>query len=87
MLHLLTDYVNWLKPGKKIIDIILVKENNEENKERKEETLLFNTVYLTGKRINQYSREDIIPIYVLKGAKADINKRIKDEADRKINRH
>ena len=87
MLHLLTEYVNWLKPGKKIIDVTLVKENNEENKERKEETLLFNTVYLVGKKINQYARKNTISIYVLKGAKADFNKRMKDEADRKINRH
>ena len=65
MLHLLNDYVNWLKPGKKIIDIILVKENNKKDKERKEEQPLFDTVYLAGRRINKYAREDTILIFVL----------------------
>jgi hypothetical protein len=37
------------------------------------------------KRINQYAREPEISIYVLKGAKVDVIKRIKEEADRKKN--
>jgi hypothetical protein len=77
------DYINWLKFDKKIIDVILVKETDDNDKERKKEIPLFDTVYLADKRINQYALEDTISIYVLKGAKIDINKRIKDEAERK----
>lgn len=65
--------------------MILVKEADDEDKERKSEIPIFDTVYLADKRINKFAREDTISIYVLKGAKADINKRIKDEADRKKN--
>lgn len=81
------DYVNWLKYDKKIIDVVLVKEKDDEDKERREEISLFDTVYLATKRINQFAREDTISIYILKGAKTDINKRIKDEADRKKDYH
>jgi hypothetical protein len=77
------DYINWLRYDNKITDVVLVKESDDEDKDRKEETPLFDSVYLAGKRINQYAREDTISIYVLKGAKVDIHKRIKDEADRK----
>lgn len=79
------DYINWLKYDRKIIDVVLVKEADDEDKDRKEEIPLFDTVYLADKRINQYAREDTISIYVLKGAKVDINKGIKDEAERKKN--
>jgi Dolichyl-phosphate-mannose-protein mannosyltransferase len=77
------DYINWLKFDKKIIDVVLVKEADDEDKDRKEEIPLFDTVYLANKRINQYAREDTISIYVLKGATVDVLKRIKDEAERK----
>lgn len=75
------DYVNWLRYDKKITDVILVKEGYDEDKYRKEEIPLFDTVYLADKRINQYAREDTIFIYVLRGAKVDINKRIAEEAE------
>ena len=39
----------------------------------KKNVTLFDTVYLAVQRINQYAREDTISIYVLKGAKTDIN--------------
>jgi 4-amino-4-deoxy-L-arabinose transferase-like glycosyltransferase len=77
------DYVNWLRLNREIKDVILVKESNDEDKDRNVEKPLFDTVYLAGKRINNFAREDTISIYVLRGARADINKRIKDEAERK----
>jgi hypothetical protein len=75
------DYVNWLLFDKKIIDVILVKEKGAGDKERKTEIPFFDTVYLAAQRINRFAREDTISIYVLRGAKVDISKRIKDEAD------
>ncbi|MNF10937.1 hypothetical protein D3C80_2120330 [compost metagenome] len=69
--------------NKKFTDVILVKEFDDEDKKRKEEIPLFDTVYLAGKRINQFAREPEISIYVLRGAKVDIRKRIIDEMERK----
>lgn len=77
------DYVNWLQYDRSIVDAILVKEKDDEDKERITERPHFDTVYLAYKRINQYALEDTISIYVLRGAKIDVNKRIKEEADRK----
>lgn len=70
--------------NRKIIDVVLVKNSNDKDKNRHQEIQLFDTVYLASQRINKYAREDTISIYVLKGAKIDVNKRLKDEADRKI---
>jgi hypothetical protein len=79
------DYINWLRFDKKIIDVVLVKEADDDDKDRKVEIPLFDTVYLAGKRINTFAREEEISIYVLKGARVDVNERIKEEADRKKN--
>lgn len=76
------DYVNWLQYNKIIKDVILVKENDDEDKTRSTEIPLFDTVYLAAQRINTLAREDTISIYVLRGARVDINKRIKEEADK-----
>ena len=80
------DYLNWLDYSKPIRDVILVKEADDGDRERKTEVPLFDTVYLAGKRINPYAREEEISIYVLRGAKVDVNRRIKEEADIKKNR-
>jgi hypothetical protein len=79
------DYVNWLPLGMKIKDVILVKEDNDDDPERKTEIPLFDTVYVAGKRINKFAREPEISIYVLRGAKVEVNKRIKDEMEEKKN--
>ena len=63
----------------------MVKESNDEDKNRKTEIPLFDKVYLASQRINAFAREDTISIYVLRGAKIEVNKRIKDEADREKN--
>jgi len=81
------DYIDWFDLNKKITDVILVKEMDDEDKERKVEIPLFDSVYLAGKRINQYAREEEISIYVLRGAKVDVRKRIIEERDKKKNYH
>nr|WP_315158183.1 glycosyltransferase family 39 protein [uncultured Flavobacterium sp.] len=78
------DYINWLPLDMKIKDVILVKEDNDDDKERKTEIPLFDTVYLAGKRINKFAREPEISIYVLRGAKVDVSKRIKYEMELKL---
>jgi hypothetical protein len=79
------DYINWLRVNRDIRDVVLVKESDDEDKERKVEQPLFDTVYLAGRRINNFAREDTISIYVLSGARVDVNKRLIDEAERKKN--
>jgi hypothetical protein len=79
------DYINWLRYDRKIVDAVLVKENNDKDKGRKTEIPLCDTVYLAAQRINKFAREDTISIYVLRGAKVDVNKRIFEEAERKKN--
>lgn len=77
------DYLTWLRYDKKIVDAILVKAPGDKDKNRTTEVPLFDTVYRADRRINRFAREDTISIYVLKGAKADINVRIKQEADQR----
>jgi hypothetical protein len=79
------DYINWISLDKKIEDVVLVKETfYDRDKYRQKEIPLFDTVYLATQRINHYAREDTISIYVLKGAKVDINKIVKlDVEERK----
>jgi len=54
-------------------------EEEENEKNSNEAFQLFDTVYLAGKRINPYAREQAISIYVLLGAKVDVNARIREE--------
>jgi hypothetical protein len=78
------DYINWLPFDKTIVDVVLVKETcYDMDRDRNKEVSLFDTVYLATQRINQYAREDTISIYVLKGAKVDINKIIKDDVNKR----
>lgn len=79
------DYINWIPLDKKIENVILVKEEDDEDKDRTKERPLFDTIYLAGKRINTYAREREIVIYVLKGANIDVNKIIKKEIASKKN--
>jgi len=80
------DYINWLPLNTKIENVILVKEDFYDNDRNREKQIpLFDTVYLAAKRINQYAREDTISVYVLKGAKIDVNKIIKNDIDQRKN--
>jgi len=80
------DYINWLRFDKKIANVILVKETAyDKDRDRKKEIPLFDSVYLAVQRINRYAREDTISIYLLKDAKVDVNKIIKEEVEQKKN--
>jgi hypothetical protein len=80
------DYANWITYNEPIKNVILVKETYyDRDRQRLEEKPLFDTVYLAAQRINPYAREDTISIYVLRGAKTDISKRIKEEQTEELN--
>ena len=73
------DYVNWVKLDKEIKNVILVQEASDDDPAREKEKPLFDTVLLVGANNNPYSREIGTKIYLLKGAKANINERIEKE--------
>lgn len=79
------DYINWIDLDEKIKDVMLVKEAAEDKDPlRKKEKPFFDTVYLAASRVNVFARENRISIYLLKGAKIDVNGYIKKEiAERK----
>ncbi len=79
------DYIDWINLDQKIIDVILVKEMDDEDKARTEEIPLFDSVYLASKRINRFAKEEEISIYVLRGAKVDIMQRIIAERNEEKN--
>ena len=67
------DYINWIRPGKEIKNIILVKEADDNDSTRTKEKPLFDSVSLVGRNDNQYSREEGTKIFLLQGAKININ--------------
>jgi hypothetical protein len=62
-----------------IKNVILVKWHNDKDPDRNQEKPLFDSVALIGRDTNPYSRESGASVYLLTGAKADINSRISKE--------
>jgi hypothetical protein len=75
------DYINWIPLDKEIKNVILVKEALDDDSTRSKEKPLFDTVFLAGKNDNPYSREQGTKIFLLEGAKTDINKILSKEID------
>ncbi|MHA3787136.1 glycosyltransferase family 39 protein [Flavobacterium hauense] len=65
------DYMDWL-PDTEINNIILVQEGSDDDKERKREKELFETVSFYGEVRNPLARENGTRVYILKGAKINI---------------
>ena len=68
------DYINWIPLDKEIKNLILVKEAEDDGSTIAKAKLLFNSVTLAGENDNPYSRELGTKIFLLEGAKTDINK-------------
>ena len=68
------DYINWIQLDREIKNIILVKEVDDDDSGRAKERPFFDTVRLVGENSNPYSRELGTKIFLLQGAKTDINK-------------
>jgi 4-amino-4-deoxy-L-arabinose transferase-like glycosyltransferase len=73
------DYINWIPLAEPIKNVILVKWHNDKDPDRNQEKPLFDSVALIGRDTNPYSRESGASVYLLTGAKADINSRISKE--------
>ncbi|HZH96823.1 MAG TPA: glycosyltransferase family 39 protein, partial [Flavisolibacter sp.] len=67
------DYINWFPLHKKLNHVILVKDVTDDDTTRRREKALFETVVLAGQNGNPYSREQGTKIYLLTGAKTDVN--------------
>ncbi|HEU4903234.1 MAG TPA: glycosyltransferase family 39 protein [Flavisolibacter sp.] len=79
------DYINWMPLEKPIKNAILVKDVDDSDSARSEEIPLFDRVMLAGRIENPYAREVGTRIYLLQGAKINVNQRIQEEIDSKSN--
>ncbi len=77
------DYLNWFDLNTNITQIILVKTATDNDELEKTAQSLFDTVFVAGRITNELAREEGTTIYVLKGAKTDINKYLQDNVDQK----
>lgn len=73
------DYVDWFETDKKYVNLIRVKEAEDEREELKETSPYFDKAYEAGSITNRFAREFGTTIFVFEKAKGDINKRIKKE--------
>ncbi len=73
------DYIDWMPLDKPIRNAILVKFHIDPDSLRTKEKPLFDTVILAGRLENPYAREYGARIFLLLGAKIDVNQRIRNE--------
>ncbi|HWI91137.1 MAG TPA: glycosyltransferase family 39 protein [Flavisolibacter sp.] len=77
------DYVNWFRLEKPVKNVILVQEASDDDPERTKEKPWFDKVMMTGMNDNPYSRELGTKVYLLQGAKIDINSILTKEIERR----
>lgn len=73
------DYINWIPLEKSIKNIILVKDQPDEDPNRQREARFFETVRLVGENDNIYSREYGTKIFLLAGAQVNVNEILKQD--------
>lgn len=82
------DYIYWYPLEKMIIqNIILVKEGHGNDKEQQREKALFDKVTLVGEIKNPYAREKGTRVYLLSGARQNINKVLAAEIQARTELH
>lgn len=79
------DYINWFDLSREFVNLIRVKEAEEENVELQETSPFFQNSMLADSITNQYAREYGTRIFAFIGAKIDIRERIRDEIVEKKN--
>ncbi|MFC6100552.1 glycosyltransferase family 39 protein [Olivibacter domesticus] len=80
-----SDYITWFDLNKRYLNLIRIKNLEGKNNELAETGPFFNSASATDSIINPFAREYGTTIFVFKGAKIDINKRIKKEINEHIN--
>lgn len=78
------DYIYWLPLDKPIRNAILVKETDDGDPTRLEERPLFQAVVRGGSIDNPFAREKGTSVYLLRGAKSDINDRVREEQQSRL---
>jgi len=81
------DYLYWFKIDKPIKDLILIREANEEDPQRKKEKLLFNKITKIGELKNPYAREKGTTVFLLESTNIDLNSRLKSEIEEEKHDH
>jgi hypothetical protein len=79
------DYVNWFNLERKYVNLIRVRDYDENYDEMEETGPFFNSGVIADSITNQYAREFKTTIFVFTGAKIDVNKRIKSEIEEATN--
>lgn len=77
------DYINWFKLDRPVKNVILVQEAADDDPDRTKERPWFDKVMMTGMNDNPYSREQGTKIYLLQGAKIDINSILAQEIEKR----
>jgi 4-amino-4-deoxy-L-arabinose transferase-like glycosyltransferase len=77
------DYINWFKLNNPIKNVILIQEASDDDPGRTRERPWFDRIELTGMNDNPYSREEGTKIYLLQGAKVNINSILADEIQKR----
>ncbi|MFD2285685.1 glycosyltransferase family 39 protein [Pedobacter petrophilus] len=73
------DYLHWFEMKKPIKDLILIRPVDEEDPRREKEKPIFNRITQIGEVKNPYSREFGTRVFLLEGAKININPIIEAE--------
>lgn len=81
------DYLYWFKIDKPIKDLILIREAEEEDPQRKKEQPFFNKITKIGELKNPFAREKGTTVFLLEDAKIDINSRLKLEIEEEKHDH
>lgn len=76
------DYVNWFRLSKPIKNVILIQVVSDDDPQRTRERPWFEKVEMTGMNDNPYSREEGTKIYLLQGAKTNINAILAEEIEK-----
>lgn len=73
------DYINWFDLDQQYVNLIRVKTNRELDQEFRETSPFFETATLGGSIKDPFAREYGTAVFLFKGAKVNINERIKRE--------
>jgi len=75
------DYLYWFKMEKPIKDLILIREWDDEDPQRKKEQPFFGRITKIGEVKNKFSREYGASVFLLEDANIDVNRVIKSEIE------
>ena len=81
------DYLYWFKMDKPVKDLVLIEWSGDEDPQRKREQPLFEKITKIGTLKNRYAREKGATVFLLEGAKIDVNKIIESEIEEEKHDH